>query len=82
MGGRLAGARSGKILKRVDGSEEMMPSKCDRVVVNAGDILYFNTWGGGGCGDPLKRETERVSSDVGRSGLRRGRQALRCGDEC
>ena len=52
---RLAGRRSEKILKRVDGSEEMMPSKCDRIVVNAGDILYFNTWGGDGCGDPKAR---------------------------
>ena len=64
----LPGRRSEKILKRVDGSEEMMPSKCDRIAVNAGDILYFNTWGGGGCGDPLKRETERVEFDV-RAGL-------------
>ena len=54
VNGGLPGRRSEKILKRVDGSEEMMPSKCDRITVNAGDILYFNTWGGGGCGDPLK----------------------------
>ena len=52
VNGGLPGRRSEKILKRVDGSEEMMPSKCDRIAVNAGDILYFNTWGGGGCGDP------------------------------
>ena len=68
VNGGLPGRRSEKILKRVDGSEEMMPSKCDRITVNAGDILYFNTWGGGGCGDPLKRETERVEFDV-RAGL-------------
>jgi len=68
VNGGLPGRRSEKILKRTDGSEEMMPSKCDRITVNAGDILYFNTWGGGGCGDPLKRETERVEFDV-RAGL-------------
>ena len=45
-----------------------MPSKCDRIEVGSGDILYFNTWGGGGCGDPLKREVERVEFDV-RAGL-------------
>ena len=56
----------------------MMPSKCDRIVVNAGDILYFNTWGGGGCGDPLKRETERVEFDV-RAGLVSAEGAKRYG---
>ncbi|MEK9929093.1 MAG: hydantoinase B/oxoprolinase family protein, partial [Halieaceae bacterium] len=40
----------------------------DRIEVGSGDILYFNTWGGGGCGDPLKREAERVEFDV-RAGL-------------
>ena len=74
----MPGRRSEKILKRVDGSEEMMPSKCDRIAVNAGDILYFNTWGGGGCGDPLKRETERVEFDV-RAGLVSAEGAKRYG---
>ena len=68
MNGGEPGRRSEKILKRADGSTERMPSKCDRIVVSAGDILYFNTWGGGGCGDPFKRETERVEFDV-RAGL-------------
>ncbi|MFO0450644.1 MAG: hydantoinase B/oxoprolinase family protein, partial [Pseudomonadota bacterium] len=27
-------------------------------------LLYFDTWGGGGCGDPLEREPERVRFDV------------------
>ncbi|MFB3106787.1 MAG: hydantoinase B/oxoprolinase family protein, partial [Pseudomonadales bacterium] len=39
---------------------------CDRVQVKEGDILYFNTWGGGGAGDPFERETERVGMDVAR----------------
>ena len=46
----------------------MLPSKCDRFEVKSGDILYFNTWGGGGVGDPLTREAERVLKDVN-SGL-------------
>jgi N-methylhydantoinase B len=29
-----------------------------------GDLLYFNTWGGGGVGDPLTRELDRVKTDV------------------
>ena len=78
MNGGLPGRRSEKILKRVDGSEERMPSKCDRIAVSAGDILYFNTWGGGGCGDPLKRETERVEFDV-RAGLVSAEGAKRYG---
>ncbi|MDP7545710.1 MAG: hydantoinase B/oxoprolinase family protein, partial [Alphaproteobacteria bacterium] len=51
VNGGLPGARSNKLMVRADGSEELLVSKCDRVKVNAGDILYFNTWGGGGWGD-------------------------------
>jgi N-methylhydantoinase B len=51
---------------RKDGSREWLPSKCDRIKVREGDILYFNTWGGGGWGDPLKRPAERVAADVER----------------
>ncbi len=62
-GGR-PGRRSEKILVRTDGSQELLPSKCDRFEVKANDILYFNTWGGGGVGNPLTREPERVLKDV------------------
>jgi len=34
--------------------------------VQPGDILYFNTWGGGGWGDPLQRDATLVSADVAR----------------
>jgi N-methylhydantoinase B len=34
--------------------------------VEPGDILHFNTWGGGGWGDPLKRPAEKVLADVER----------------
>jgi len=64
VNGGLPGMRSKKILVRTDGSEENMPSKCDRVKVDAGDLLYFDTWGGGGCGDPLERDPANVSFDV------------------
>ena len=53
-----------EILKRADGSEEIMPSKCDRIVVKQNDLLYFETWGGGGWGDPLQRSAEIVAADV------------------
>ena len=41
-------------------------SKCDNIEVKEGDILYFNTWGGGGWGDPFKREAALVARDVDR----------------
>lgn len=64
VNGGLPGARSSKLLRRADGSEAWLPAKCDRVKVAAGDILYFNTWGGGGWGDPLKRSPALVARDI------------------
>ena len=58
------GARSKKTLIRVDGTRELLPSKIDHVKVEAGDLLLADTWGGGGCGDPLEREIESVRFDV------------------
>ena len=66
VNGGEPGMRSTKRLVRTDGSEENIPSKCDRLEVNKGDILYFNTWGGGGWGNPLDRDTELVLTDVKR----------------
>lgn len=64
VNGGLPGGRSTKRLVRQDGSSEWLPSKCDRIQVQPGDQLYFNTWGGGGWGDPLKREPAKVAADV------------------
>jgi len=60
------GMRSTKRLVRTDGSEEWLPAKCDGVAVKEGDVLYFNTWGGGGWGDPLERDPALVLTDVAR----------------
>ncbi len=60
------GMRSTKRLVRTDGSEEWLPAKCDGIKVKEGDVLYFNTWGGGGWGDPLERDPELVLTDVNR----------------
>ena len=60
------GKRSTKRLVRKDGSEEWLPAKCDSIAVQEGDVLYFNTWGGGGWGDPLERDAELVMTDVRR----------------
>ena len=64
-GGR-PGKRSTKLMVRTSGESEWMPSKCDRVKVSPGDTLYFNTWGGGGWGDPLERDPAAVALDVRR----------------
>jgi N-methylhydantoinase B len=66
VNGGEPGLRSTKRLVRVDGSEENIPSKCDRIEVQPGDILHFNTWGGGGWGDPFLRDAELVLLDVKR----------------
>ncbi len=60
------GMRSTKRLVRKDGSEEWLPAKCDGIKVQEGDVLYFNTWGGGGWGNPLERDPELVRTDVKR----------------
>ena len=64
VNGGLPGQRSRKILHRTDGSEELLQSKCDRIKVEPGDLLYFDTWGGGGWGDPFKRPAKQVGFDV------------------
>jgi N-methylhydantoinase B len=64
VNGGLPGARSRKLLKRADGTEELLHSKLDHVKVMPGDLLLSDTWGGGGCGDPLERETAKVKFDV------------------
>jgi len=66
LGGQV-GMRSTKKLVRADGSEEWLPSKCDGIDVKVGDLLYFNTWGGGGWGDPLERDAALVLADVNRN---------------
>jgi N-methylhydantoinase B len=64
VNGGLPGARSRKTLVRADGSEQLLESKLDHIKVEAGDLLLADTWGGGGCGDPLERETGKVHFDV------------------
>ena len=58
------GGRSEKILARADGTEERLPSKCDHVVVEPGDMLVYRTAGGGGWKDRLDRPVEAVARDV------------------
>jgi len=66
VNGGQPGMRSTKRLVRGDGSEEWLPAKCEGIKVSKGDLLYFNTWGGGGWGDPYDRDAELVRADVAR----------------
>jgi N-methylhydantoinase B len=58
------GGRSEKILRRADGTEERLPSKCDQIDVQPGDMLVYRTAGGGGWKDRLDRPAEAVARDV------------------
>ena len=62
--GGLPGERSTKILRRVDGTEEVLPAKCDEIAVEPGDMLIYRTAGGGGWKDRLDRPVEAVERDV------------------
>lgn len=66
VNGGAPGERSTKILRRADGSEEVIPSKCDRIEVLEGDQLDYITWGGGGWGNPTERDAELVALEVRR----------------
>lgn len=66
VNGGKPGERSTKILRRADGSEEVIPSKCDRIEVFEGDELDYITWGGGGWGNPLDRDADLVALEVRR----------------
>jgi N-methylhydantoinase B len=58
------GERSTKLLRRADGTEEVLPAKCDEIVVAPGDMLIYRTAGGGGWKDRLERPVEAVARDV------------------
>lgn len=66
VNGGEPGQRSRKELIRADGTHEILPSKCDRVQVKKGDLIVFDTWGGGGWGDPLQRDPGKVLVDIER----------------
>jgi N-methylhydantoinase B len=63
LGGK-PGSRSEKIVVRADGRQERLPSKCDEVKVDPGDMLIYRTAGGGGWKDPFERPAEHVEADV------------------
>ena len=61
--GGLPGAKSHSVLRRADGSEEVIASK--RVdTMNRGDRMIVATAGGGGYGDPRRRDRAALEEDV------------------
>jgi len=62
MGGH-SGASGEYIVLRKNGYEEVLKSK-DSVRLNPGDIVIIRTPGGGGYGDPKKREKTKVIEDL------------------
>ena len=64
--GTVGGGSGGKTraaLRRIDGRVEEQPS-CAAVTVLQGERIISHSAGGGGYGDPLKRDAERVLHDV------------------
>jgi N-methylhydantoinase B len=66
----VAGGRAGRTgqitLNPGAPSERVLPGQGDGVQVKRGDVLRFETCGGGGWGDPLTRDAMRVRQDVAR----------------
>ena len=69
-----------KLIKRISGDEELVPSKCDRLPVEKGDLLLFETWGGGGWGNPLDRAEDKILLDVKRVGYCGGSKTIWLGN--
>jgi N-methylhydantoinase B len=61
-GGR-DGATARTVIHRLDGSEEVVPSKIV-TTLHTGERVVFETAGGGGYGDPAKRDPAAVEADV------------------
>jgi N-methylhydantoinase B len=61
-----------------DGTQESCRPSSTGIKVEAGDLLHFITWGGGGWGDPLLRDAGTGGADcAARPGHARRRPALR-----
>jgi N-methylhydantoinase B len=45
-------------------AERVLPGLCDAAPIAAGEVVRIETTGGGGWGDPLDRDPERVALDV------------------
>jgi len=64
VNGGAPGERARKILEKADGSQTIVGNKVEELEVEAGDLLHFITWGGGGWGDPLDRDPALVAKEI------------------
>lgn len=64
VNGGMAGGLYGITLNPGSSRERVVPALSNRVPVKKGDLVRVVTTGGGGWGDPLEREAERVREDV------------------
>ena len=66
----VAGGRAGRtgrvVLNPGTPDERLLAGQGDGIVVKRGDLMRFETCGGGGWGDPLTRDPMRVRQDVAR----------------
>lgn len=64
----LAGGRAGSLSRttvtRADGSRQSLPSKVSGFPLAAGDTVTIETSGGGGFGDPQRRDPARIARDL------------------
>ncbi len=67
LNGGLAGETNIGLIRRADGSEEIV-FKGTNLLLTPGDSVAFHTAGGGGYGDPRGREPAQVAQDL-REGL-------------
>jgi N-methylhydantoinase B len=64
----LAGGKPGSLSRttvtRADGASVSLPSKVSGFALHAGDLVTIETSGGGGFGDPRRRNPVRITRDV------------------
>ncbi len=64
VNGGEPGRRARKIVEKPDGTQIIIGNKVGAYPVEAGDLLHFITWGGGGWGDPLERAPALVGKEI------------------
>jgi N-methylhydantoinase B len=64
LAGGAPGAAGFAELKRADGAVERLPSKVAGMVIAKGDVFRLVTAGGGGYGDPAKRDAAAIQADL------------------
>ena len=61
-GGKAMGQRL--VIKKPDGAEAVLPSKVSDFSVKRGEIISFQTAGGGGYGNPSARDSSLIEADL------------------